>query len=907
VAVGDRGLVSKSVCAVAALGWLLACRSAPPATTAIPAPAAEATRVLAANWRLHAARGLAAGGAEISRSGFEVGDWIETTVPSTVLAALSRQGGTLQRDTLYHGDNLERVPREWFTTSWWYRHEFSLAAVPAEARLVFEGINYRADVWLNGEKIADRADLAGAFRVFELAVTAHLRAGANVLAVEVLPPQPGEPTIGFVDWNPEPPDRNMGLWREVKLRSSAGVALDEAFVRSELSPALDEARLTVSARLVNHGASPVAARLRGRITPAGGGEGLTFETAIGLAGGERRTVALDVDALPQLRLAQPRLWWPYSLGEPNLYRLELEAIVEGRLADRQEVTFGVRKVEDYLDAEGRRGYAVNGKRLLIRGGGWVDDLLLADDDRRLEDQIRYVRQMNLNTIRLEGFWGSTQKLYELADRYGILVMVGWSCQWEWQDYLGQPVDETYGGIDTAEEMALVNRSLRDQIVRLRNHPSVLTWVLASDMLPRPELERLYRETLAEADPTRPPLSACSVRTSEVSGPTGVKMNGPYEWVPPDYWYLDSERGGAYGFNTETGPGAQPPPAASIRRMLPREHWWPIDAMWNYHCGRHEFASLDRYRQALAARYGEPKDLDDFAQWAQVANYEAMRGMFEAFSLRRPVATGVVQWMLNSAWPDMFWQLYDWYLVPNGAFYATRNSGRPLHVAYDYGTRGVVAVNDTAEPLAGASLRLRTFDLGSRPLRDETRPVALPADSRGQVAVLAAPRGAEIEGGVYFLDLRLVGADGRELASNFYWLPAVPDELDWEKSEWFYTPVRRFADFTALRRMAPARLEVEHRFSGDADGGAVEVTLRNAGEQIAFFVELEVAGAHSGQLAAPILWDDNDVSLLPGETRRLRATFPAHALPEGEEPVLRYRGINLASPAAAAPATERESR
>jgi exo-1,4-beta-D-glucosaminidase len=208
--------------------------------------------------------------------------------------------------------------------------------------------------------------------------------------------------------------------------------------------------------------------------------------------------------------------------------------------------------------------------------------------------------------------------------------VGWSCQWEWQDYLGQPVDETYGGIDTADEMALVNRSLRDQIVRLRNHPSVLNWVLASDMLPRPELERLYRETLAEVDPTRPPLAACSVRTSEVSGPTGVKMNGPYEWVPPDYWYLDSERGGAYGFNTETGPGAQPPPAASIRRMLPREHWWPIDAMWNYHCGRHEFASLDRYRQALAARYGESKDLDDFAQWAQVANYEAMRGMFEAF-------------------------------------------------------------------------------------------------------------------------------------------------------------------------------------------------------------------------------------------------------------------------------------
>jgi exo-1,4-beta-D-glucosaminidase len=902
--VPERYRFAAAMCAGLALAGLLACQTAPPTA---PPPAPQTTRIMADGWQLHASRGLAASGAEISRAGFDAGEWVATAVPSTVLAALSRAGAFGERESLYFGDNLERVPRELFATSWWYRHEFSLAAEPAEARLVFEGINYRADVWLNGEKIGDRADIAGAFRVFELEVSRRLRAGQNVLAVEVLPPQAGEPTIGFVDWNPEPPDRNMGLWREVKLRTSGGVSLDDVFVRSALSPAFDEARLTVGARLANHGEAPAEARLRGRITPPGGGESVAFETRVKLAARESRAFALGADELQQLRLAGPKLWWPFSLGEPNLYHLELEATIEGRPSDRQEVTFGVRKVEDYLDAEGRRGYAVNGKKILIRGGGWVDDLLLADDDRRLEDQIRYVRHMNLNTVRQEGFWGTTQKLYELADRYGILVMVGWSCQWEWEDYLGQPVDETYGGIDTPEEMALVNHSLRDQIVRLRNHPSILTWVLASDMLPRPDLERLYGETLAEIDPTRPPLAACSVRTSEVSGPTGVKMNGPYEWVPPDYWYLDAERGGAYGFNTETGPGAQPPPAASIRRMLPREHWWPIDEMWSYHCGRHEFHSLDRYRRALAARYGEPRDLDDFAQWAQVANFEAMRGMFEAFSLRRPVATGVVQWMLNSAWPDMFWQLYDWYLVPNGAFYAARNSGRPLHVAYDYGTRKIIAVNDSREPLAGASARLRVFDLRSRVLSDETHRFELAADSRSEVAARPALQPSDVPGGVYFLDLRLLAPDGREVASNFYWLPLEPDDLDWDKSEWFYTPVRRFADMTALRRMSPARLEVESRFAApSADGGSVDVTLRNAGDQIAFFVELEVAGAHSGQLAAPILWDDNDVSLLPGETRRLRATFPAHALPEGEEPVLRCRGINVASPAAA-PVAGRESR
>jgi exo-1,4-beta-D-glucosaminidase len=285
----------------------------------------------------------------------------------------------------------------------------------------------------------------------------------------------------------------------------------------------------------------------------------------------------------------------------------------------------------------------------------------------------------------------------------------------------------------------------------------------------------------------------------------------------------------------------------------------------------------------------------------------MRGMIEAFSLRRPVATGVVQWMLNSAWPDMFWQLYDWYLVPNGAFYAARNSGRPLHVAYDYGRRGIVAVNDTREALSGAAVRVRVFDLRSRLLSDETHPLDLPADGRREAAALPARQSAALEGGVFFLDLRLLAAGGAELASNFYWLPVAADDLDWEKSQWWGTPTRRFADMTALRRMARAPLEVESRFAADGEGRSVEVTLRNPGEQIAFFVELEVAGAGSGQLAAPILWDDNDVSLLPGETRRLRATFPAHALPEGEEPVLRYRGINVASPAAAAPVAGKEGR
>ncbi len=494
------------------------------------------------------------------------------------------------------------------------------------------------------------------------------------------------------------------------------------------------------------------------------------------------------------------------MGEPNLYSLDLESVVGGNVSDRFDTHFGIRHVDDYINEQGHRGYRINGKPVLIRGGGWADDLLLVEEPQRLEDQIRYVRHMNLNTIRLEGFWGSTDALYDLADRYGVMIWAGWSCLWEWENYFGQPVDKTYGGIDTPAEMDLITASLHDQVIRLRNHPSVIVWALGSDMLPRPDLEQRYLNELAKIDPTRPPLSACSTRTSDVSGPTAVKMEGPYEWVPPNYWYDKAAPGGAFGFNTETGPGAQPPVAGSIRRMLPEASWWPIDEMWSYHSARGQFKNLDRYRTALDARYGPSANLEEFSLKAQMASYEAMRGMFEAFSLRRPVATGVIQWMLNGAWPKMFWQLYDYYLVPTGAFYGARNSGRPIHIALDYGTRDIVAVNDTTAAL-DATARVRVFDADSRVLLDETRPVNVAAGNRS--AVLTIPE--SVSNGLHFIDARIIGRDGQLLGSNFYWLGATPDVLDWQKGEWFYTPVRQFTDMKGVNTLPKADLGVEHRF------------------------------------------------------------------------------------------------
>ena len=844
-----------------------------------PAPVPETTVTLQEGWQIAAAADVTAEPAAVSAVGFDSASWTATTVPSTVLAALVRSG---EVEDPYFGRKLEEISEERFAGPWWYRTEIVLdPPLPAAARLLFTGINYRADVWLNGQQVATRDDLVGAFRMFDLDVSDHLVAGTNALAVLVHPPQPGDPTIGFVDWNPTPPDRSMGLWRPVELRLTGEVAVDELFVRSDLDPAdLSRASLTVSGTLANRSDRRVTAVVRGAI-----GAEIEIEERLVLEPGEERPLELSGDRFEQLVIEEPRLWWPNNLGEPELYELALTVEVDGRISDRHELTFGIRHVEDYRTEEGHRGYRINGKEVLIRGGGWVDDLLLADDDRRLQDQLRYVRHMNLNAIRLEGFWGSSRKLYELADRYGILVLVGWSCQWEWESYFGAPVDD-FGGIDSPEEMELVTRSLRDQVVWLRNHPSVLAWVLASDMLPRPELERRYEAALAEADPSRPALATCAAATSEVSGPSGVKMNGPYQWVPPIYWYVDRERGGAYGFNTETGPGPQPPPVESIRRMLPEESWWPMDEMWEYHSGRGIFGNLEVYRQALDARYGPSTDLEEFARKAQAANYEAMRAMFESFSIRRPETTGIVQWMLNSAWPEMYWQLYDHYLVPNGAFYGARDASRPINVAYDREDRGIVVVNDTTAPLAGITASVRVLDLRSTVLFEESRALDVPAEAI--LPVLTLPEVSTA--GAWFLDTRVEAADGTPLVSSLYWLPAEEDVPDWEATKWFYTPTASYADLTGLADLPRVELEVEHRFEETAAGREIQVELENPSDKIAFFVELRVVGAESGRLAAPVLWSDNYLSLLPGETRTVRGEIPSHAL--SEEPLFRYSGFNV---------------
>lgn len=833
-------------------------------------------------WFLQSSEKTGASGEEISKPDFPIRDWIPAEVPSTVLGTLVQAG--IHRD-VFTGRNLETVSEEPFRASWWYRREFAVGGGPGAKKVFLEldGISYRADIWLNGKLVAGKDEVFGPFRRFSFDVTEIARPeGKNILAVEIFPPQPGDFAIGFADWNPPPPDRSMGLWRPVRIKTSGDISLRFPVVRSRVNlETLGEARLTVQAELRNHGAETANGVLEGRI------ENIRFSRKIAIPAGDAVTVAFTPEDHPELVIRKPRLWWTHDMGGPELYRLNLVFRSGDAVSDGASVVFGIREVSSHLDDEGRRVFLLNGKPFFVRGAGWTDDLLLHVRRDKLESEILYVRHMKLNTIRLEGFWGTGSELYDLCDRAGIMIMAGWSCQWEWSGLLGKPTDK-HGGIRTEEDIRLAVQSWRDQVRWLRNHPGILVWLMGSDLAPRPELERRYLEVLDEDDPGRPRLLSASARESELSGKTGVKMNGPYDYVPPVYWYADTKNGGAFGFNTESGPGPQVPPLESLKRMLPGEDLWPVGEGWFFHAARGKFQNLDRYAEAMDRRLGPARDVRDFAVKAQFLNYEGARAMFEAFAAGRPRATGVIHWMLNSAWPSLWWQLYDYYLMPTGALYGARKANTPVHILFDYATREVKAVNTTLEPVQGLKAAAKVFDREMRVLHAVENPMDLAPGEIRTLAVLPEPPG---ETGLYFADLRLLGRKNVLVNANFYCLSTVPDILDEAGTTHLVTPMKGFADMTALADLPPVRLKVRERFSTQADVMKVVVDLENPSPHVALHIELAVLREESEDPVLPILWDDNYVTLLPGEKRRIEAGMRIDDL-RGERPRLRVGGWNI---------------
>ncbi len=830
-------------------------------------------------WQVQSSHQVAGPGEVISKSSYVPKNWIPTTVPATVVAAQNAAGEFKQYGDIFVGMNLRKLPGmayeigqqfahipippdSPYAVSWWYRTEFASPASSGHVALHFDGINNRANIWLNGKKIADAKDVAGAYRTYEFDITPELvKTGKNVLAVEVFAQTQNDLGINWVDWNPTPPDKDMGLWQKVYLTTSGPVEVRYPTVTTHLPDgAQSTAELTILAQLNNLSEAPVEGSFVAELKELG----ISIKQPVALAAGETKSLTLTSNDFPQLTVKAPQLWWPAQMGKPYLYRLTTSFVTGKTISDSTSTSFGIREITSEMTSRGARLFRVNGKPILIRGGGWSPDMLLRHDSTRLHNEFQYVRDMNLNTIRLEGKL-EDDEFFNLADEQGILVMAGWCCCDLWEEW------EKWGG----DQLAVATASLRSQSLRLRSHPSLLMWLNGSDNPPPAKVEAAYLAVLQETQWPNPIESSATQASAELTGPSGVKMTGPYDYVPPSYWLTDQRLGGAYGFNTETSPGPAIPTADSLAKFIPSDHLWPMDEVWNFHSGSGGFKDLKIFNTALNAMYGAPTSLDDYQRKSQAMAYDGERAMFEAYSRNKYTTTGVIQWMLNNAWPSLIWHLYDYYLQPAGGYFGTKKANEPVHIQYSFDDRSVVVVNSTYDSVAGLTATVRLTDSRLAEKFSQSSPVEVGPDA--VKTVLTIPETPTDTGNIHFLQLTLKDSHNKIVSTNFYWLSSKRPEFDWSNTTYISTPITSYEDFTDLASLPQVRLQVSSALQTEKTGETVRVVLKNPSKDLAFQIRLAVNSAADNSEVLPVLWEDNYISLMPGEERTVIARFPGRRL------------------------------
>lgn len=885
------------------VGLLLLLCAADFADFARPGPA-PATIELAGGWKLSSAKDAPADGATLSQPGYRDTGWHTITrMPSTVLQALEDDG--TYRD-LYDGTNLsDTVPGDLYRQQWWYRTSFTAPAGHTIYQLEFPGINYRAEVWLNGHRVADDRQIVGMHSSHEVDVSRWIDAGGlNTLAVKVTPEQALQDVDGveladswfdWIDWkqlgyqgaaknpangNSFVPDRNAGIWKPVYLKVSGAVQIGPATVNTELPlPRTDHARLTIYSTLRNSSAQQVRGVLRAKITRAGKPD-IQLDQPVTLAAGEEREVSFDSARFGALTVSNPDLWWPYTLGQPNLYDLNLEFRQFNQPTDTKHLRFGIREVTQHRDQNeqfpelGRGGsfyLQVNGRDFLVRGAAYTPDLLFADDLGRDVATLRYAKDLGLNMLRLEGKFPG-ERIVEMADEMGIPLMYGWMCcnQWEkwaqWDD----------------EDNRVAQDSLRSQIDVLRSHPSVFLWANGSDGRPPTAVREKYHQILSDLHWPNATVDTVSSLARDDAGEAlwdGIAMAGPYSWRPPSYWF-SGRYAAAQGSTAEQGDNESVPPFESLKKFIPPDKLWPINDAWSFHAGSDtKNAALTSIRRAVDRRYGPSSSAEEFTEKAQLAHYESTRAQFEAFAAGGWATHKMtIYWMLNNHWPSFFGHLFDYYLRQGGAYFGAKKGLRPLSVVFDsyatgeHDTANVTVVNQSPNAQNGLRARVRVYDLRGKVRFDQTSD-DLSVDSGGTRAAMTLPRMAW-DSGVYFVRCELIDRTGKTVTENVYWQSQQLDDVgDPRNDSPFELKQASWADMTPLNYLPQVRLDVSARRVAGTSDNRVAVRLHNPTQRVAFFQRVELTSTHDGDEILPIEYSDNYVTVFPGETVDVEGVVP----------------------------------
>ena len=874
-------LRTPALTAALAVVAIIACAAHPvPAETRLEAIDAARTE-LDTGWRLADSDDVPATGARVSLPDYDTSGWLDAVVPGTVLTALVEAG---QYAEPLYGENIRDIPDlAALGKHYWYRVTFAVAAGRGDRRtwLHFDGINYKADLWLNGQFIDH---MEGAFRRGIFDVTDTVNVGSNTLAVFIYPNEnPGDRhdktiadccdnggdlaqdspthlcTVGW-DWIPTIPDRCMGIWQDVYVRETGPVTVRNPHITTDLPlPDTSPASLSVSAELVNATELAQNGYLRGRIGDT------TFAQFVSLDPGEQLLVTFEPTEFTELVMTDPLPWWPNGYGEQNLYELQLWfEMSDTTVSDRTTERFGIRELSYEFSqlTPPELIVKVNGARIFCKGGNWgMDEALKRMSHQRYDDLLRLHRDANIVMIRNWVGMTDDPSFYEFCDEYGLLV---WDEFW-----LANPWD----GPDPSDP-ALFLLHAEDKIKRYRNHPCIALWCARNEGYAPVLIDSGLNALIDELDGTR--------RYQRLSDNEGVHGRGPWYYQHPASYYRSSGWGHAYGFTTEIGMPCVPS-VESMRAMMPETDLWPIGQAWGFHdyCGGNGDPNV--YTQAVNARYGDATGVEDFCRKAQLVNLETHKAIFEAWNHRMwrgpEYCSGVLLWMTNPCWPSTMWQLYDYYLEPTAAYFGVKSACEPLHIQMSLDDWTVSVVNNRLESFDALVAEARVFDLDGTESAESywSYIVDVGANSVTDCFGLAFDPSLST---VHFVRLNLYDGAGELLSRNFYWRSSADP------------------DFTLLDTMPDVDVSWSAALEpsdDDAVRSHIELHVENETPYVALMLRAKLVGAESGERLLPVFYEDNYFSLLPGESRDISVEIPSHALPD-ERPRIVLEGWNVTADA-----------
>ncbi|MCW3091682.1 MAG: csxA 5 [Ferruginibacter sp.] len=825
------------------------------------------------SWTMKKAGEVAANAADISSPGFNAKDWLPAIVPGTVLNSLVYDKVYPEP---YYGINnklsenlipdIAKVGQEFYT--YWFRTNFTIPADYKDKNvwLQLDGINYRAEVWLNGTLVNT---IAGMFMQRFIDITDFAKIGElNGLAIKVYPvdnpgsnkAKPwrargenrngGDGNIGLnttmlmsVGWDftfkDGIRDRNTGIWKSIALYATNKAALRHPFVKSNLAkPAYDKADETISVEVHNVAMRTIKCVVKGEIV----GEGIQFEKSIDLLRGEDKELVFTSKEFPQLLIHNPRLWWPRFKGNPELYELKLKIFIEGILADSVNTRFGIREITvDRNSPDSSKKFYVNGRKIFIRGSNWIPEAMLRNSDERMYAELRYTKQSGINLLRL---WGGgiaeSDYFYQLCDEFGLLVWQEW---WLTGD-TKHPLDKD-----------AYFSNLQSTVKRIRNHPSLAFYVASNEST---EVSGT-KELLVKLDGTRP--------YQMQSETDGVHDGSPYQQVNPMQHYENtaSDRGSRVdGFNPEYGAPTLPT-VEMLRETMAEKDLWPINKeVWDYLDGN-GFHNMTTKYTALVNNYGASNSIDAFAKKAQLVGALNSKSIWEVWNYNKfgygdRYCSGLLFWYLNSPARQVCGRMWDWSLEPTASLYHTQNALEPLHAQFDYLKNTVSVYNDYFKSFSNYKLVAAIYDMNSRQVSSQSKILNRIAEDAVLNDVIKLEFPANISP-VHFIKLTLLNESGKEVANSFYWRSTDK----YLGKETMTGPAA--GGFESLSAMKPATLNIEFQVIKTGPQYIIELQLRNPSKMIAFFTQLQLLDKDKKPIR-PAFYTDNFFSLLPGESKHI---------------------------------------